>query len=48
MTPWFFAIGLILIGFVLILIEIFLIPGITLAGIGGGLAILGGVFYAYE
>ena len=48
MTPWFFAIGLILIGFMLILIEIFLIPGITLAGIGGGLAILGGVFYAYR
>ena len=48
MSPWLFAIGLILIGFVLILIEIFLIPGITLAGIGGGLAILGGVFYAYK
>lgn len=48
MTPWLFAIGLILIGFVLILIEIFLIPGITIAGIGGGLAILGGVFYAYK
>ena len=48
MTPWFFAIGLILIGFVLILIEIFLIPGITIAGIGGGLTILGGVFYAYK
>ncbi|MFH1006877.1 MAG: NfeD family protein [Candidatus Latescibacterota bacterium] len=48
MTPWFFAIGLLLIGFVLILIEIFLIPGISLAGIGGGLAILGGVGYAYK
>ncbi|MCK5327174.1 MAG: hypothetical protein KAR36_01110, partial [Candidatus Latescibacteria bacterium] len=40
--------GLLLIGFMLILIEIFLIPGITLAGIGGGLAILGGVVYAYK
>ncbi|OPX25647.1 MAG: hypothetical protein B1H02_00975 [Candidatus Latescibacteria bacterium 4484_107] len=48
MTPWFFAIGLLLIGFMLILIELFLIPGITLAGIGGGLAILGGVVYAYK
>ena len=48
MTPWLFAIGLILIGFVLILVELFLIPGITLAGIGGGLAILGGVVYAYK
>ena len=48
MTPWIFTIGLLLIGFMLILIEIFLIPGITLAGIGGGVAILGGVVYAYK
>lgn len=31
----------------LILIEIFLLPGITLAGIGGGLFAVGGAIYAY-
>ncbi|MDH6344083.1 membrane-bound ClpP family serine protease [Parabacteroides sp. PFB2-12] len=31
----------------LILIEVFLLPGITLAGIGGGLFAVGGVIYAY-
>lgn len=31
----------------LILVEIFLLPGITLAGIGGILFALGGVIYAY-
>lgn len=31
----------------LILVEIFLLPGITLAGIGGGLFAVGGVIYAY-
>ncbi|MDL2208365.1 NfeD family protein [Parabacteroides sp. OttesenSCG-928-J18] len=31
----------------LILVEVFLLPGITLAGIGGGLFAVGGVIYAY-
>lgn len=31
----------------LVLAEIFLLPGITLAGIGGGLFAVGGVIYAY-
>ncbi|MDL2255066.1 NfeD family protein [Parabacteroides sp. OttesenSCG-928-G06] len=31
----------------LILVEIFLLPGITLAGIGGGLFAIGGAIYAY-
>lgn len=33
---------------VLILAEIFLLPGITLAGIGGGLFAVGGIIYAYQ
>lgn len=33
---------------VLILVEIFLLPGITLAGIGGGLFAVGGIIYAYQ
>lgn len=32
----------------LVLVEIFLLPGITLAGIGGILFALGGVIYAYS
>jgi len=31
----------------LVLVEIFLLPGITLAGIGGGLFAAGGIVYAY-
>lgn len=31
----------------LIMVEVFLLPGITLAGIGGGLFAVGGVIYAY-
>lgn len=32
----------------LILVEIFLLPGITLAGIGGFLFAVGGIVYAYQ
>lgn len=32
----------------LLLLEIFLLPGITVAGIGGVLFALGGLFYAYS
>ncbi len=38
---------LILVAIALILLEIFLLPGITVAGIGGGLFAMGGVIYAY-
>ena len=33
---------------VLFLLEIFLLPGITIAGIGGGLFAIGGIIYAYS
>jgi membrane-bound ClpP family serine protease len=36
------------IAIVLILVEIFLLPGITLAGVGGALFAIGGVVYAYS
>ena len=39
---------LILVAIVLVLLEIFLLPGITVAGIGGALFALGGVVYAYS
>lgn len=44
---WVFVIGLIIMGFFLLLVEIFIIPGITLAGIVGSLSIAGGIYYAY-
>ena len=37
-----------LLGIILILIEIFLIPGITITAVLGGLFSLGGVFYAFK
>jgi len=39
--------GLLLIGVILFLIEIFLIPGISVAGIGGLVAIISAIVYAY-
>jgi len=36
------------IGIILILVEIFLIPGLTITGIGGAAFSIGGVFYAYK
>lgn len=44
---WVLVVGLVILGFFLILVEIFLIPGINIFGIGGGLAILAGWYYAY-
>lgn len=39
---------LILLGIVLFLIEFLLVPGITIAGIGGGILMIGGVIMAYH
>jgi len=43
-----FIVFLMLIAIVLVLLEIFLLPGITIAGIGGGIFALGGLFSAYS
>lgn len=40
--------ALIILGIVLILLEFFIVPGITVAGIGGLLMLIGGVFMAYS
>lgn len=37
-----------LLGIILILAEIFLLPGFTIAGVGGFLFSIGGIFYAYS
>ncbi len=41
-------IALIILGIVLILLEFFVVPGITIAGIGGLLMLIGGIFMAYS
>ena len=41
-------IALIILGIVLILLEIFVVPGITVAGVGGLIVLIGGVFAAYS
>lgn len=39
---------LVLVGLLLIVLEFFVVPGVTVAGIGGVLMIAGGVFMAYR
>lgn len=39
---------LIVVAIALVLLEIFLLPGITVAGIGGAIFAIGGVIYAYS
>ncbi len=43
-----FIIILILLGILLFIIEFLLVPGITVAGIGGAILIIGGVIMAYH
>ncbi len=43
----FIIVVLMLVAIGLLLLEIFLLPGITIAGIGGGLFAIGGIVYAY-
>ena len=38
---------LLILGIVLIIVEIFLLPGITIAAVGGAIFVGGGLFYAY-
>ncbi len=40
-------IGLIVLGLLLLFLELFVVPGITIAGIGGGLLLLGGVVLSF-
>lgn len=39
--------GVILIGIIFIMIEIFLLPGVSLSGIAGGILLAGGIIYSY-
>ena len=46
LTTWSIVVGLSLFGFVLLMMELFVIPGFGVSGIGGIVAILGSVYYA--
>jgi len=46
-TPWFYAVGLLVMGFALLFLEVFVIPGINVFGILGVVAVVTGVAYAY-
>lgn len=45
--PWIYAIGLLILGFVLILLEIFVIPGFNIFGLSGFVTVCLGVAFAY-
>lgn len=44
---WVYAIGLLILGFVLILLEIFVIPGLNIFGIAGFGTVCVGIYFAY-
>ncbi len=45
--PWAYAIGLLVMGFVLFYLEVFVIPGINIFGILGVVSLFTGIVYAY-
>jgi membrane-bound ClpP family serine protease len=47
MSVWIIAIGLVLMGFILMVIEVFVIPGFNVFGILGFISLVGGIYYAY-
>jgi len=44
---WIFIIGLIVLGIFFMIVEVFLIPGISIAGVGGVACMVGGIVLAY-
>ena len=44
---WGYALALLVVGFLLMLIEVFVIPGFNIFGIIGFLSTLAGVYFAY-
>lgn len=40
--------SLVIIGLLLLFVELFVLPGVTIAGIGGALFILGGVYFSFS
>ncbi|MEE2658293.1 MAG: NfeD family protein [Candidatus Latescibacterota bacterium] len=48
MLPWAYAVGLLILGFALILLEIFVIPGMNIFGVLGFGTVCIGVLFAYR
>jgi len=48
MSVWLIVIGLVILGFLLILAEVFLIPGFNIFGVLGAIAVVAGVVTAYS
>ena len=44
---WVYSLALLVLGFVLVLLEIFVIPGLNIFGIVGFLTAVAGIAYAY-
>lgn len=47
MLEWVYSLALLVLGFALVLLEIFAIPGLNIFGVVGFLAIVAGIGYAY-
>ena len=45
--PWVYAISLLVIGFAMLFIEVFVIPGVNIFGVLGFVSVLTGIVYAY-
>ena len=48
MSIWLTTIGLIVMGFILIVLEILVIPGVNIFGVLGFITLGGGIYYAYN
>ena len=46
-TLWVYAVGLLVLGFVMILLEIFVIPGFNIFGLAGFATVCLGIYFAY-
>jgi membrane-bound serine protease (ClpP class) len=45
--PWAYAVGLLVAGFVLLFLEVFVIPGVNIFGVLGFVSLLTGIVYTY-
>lgn len=48
MNEWMIVLGLVSVGFVLILLEILFVPGTTVVGILGFIATIGGIYLSFD
>ncbi|MEM7108194.1 MAG: NfeD family protein [Bacteroidota bacterium] len=48
MSEWMLVLGLVFMGFILVLIEILFVPGTTVVGILGFIATVGGIYLSFD